>query len=118
PDNSIDIKVSVNVETNFKGMAFTEATTANYGHSCAWDFKEGDRFLFYAGLDKNNLSDFGTSFCHRTRRYSDNLVDLDFLNAVKKHEDTFWIWATIRSGYGDEGLKGVRAELIGHKEKI
>jgi hypothetical protein len=62
PDNPADVKVTVNVEKNFKGMTFREATTENFGHSCAWDFKEGQRFLFYAGLNRNNLFTFWNKF--------------------------------------------------------
>lgn len=118
PDNPADVKVTVSVENNFKGMMFREATTENYGHSCAWDFEEGEKFLFYAELNKNDRSQFGTHFCHRTQKYKDDLTDFEFLNAVKEGKETFWIWATIRSSLGDTGVNGVRAELVGSNGRV
>lgn len=117
-DNPVDIRVDISVEQNFKGMSFSMAQTANYGHSCAWTFKEGDRFLFYAGLNKANLADFGTNFCTRTRRYDDSSSDLEFLNAVRTGEKKYWVWATVTGGMSGTPIRGVRAEIIGIREKI
>jgi hypothetical protein len=112
--------VGVEINESFLGMSLKKARTYNYGHSCAFNFQPGLTFLFYAGLDKEKLGDFGTSFCTRTS--SDNQAsfsdDLKYLRAVKEGKSLFWIWGTISYWGYDEPLSGIRAEVIGATPKI
>lgn len=111
--------VSVRVDENFLGLNSSTAKTYNYGHSCAFDFTKGQTYLFYAGLNKDNPSEFGTSFCARTTRKGQDTFasDMEFLQAVKAGQSQFWIWGTISSIGYEMPLAGIRAELLGAKTK-
>ena len=104
-------EVVVSVEENFKGLDTKTAITGNFPNSCAYDFIEGDRFLFYANINGNDPFKFGTSFCTRTTHYDSRLVDLEFLDAVKAKESKYWVWVTARSN--GKPLAGLRAKVIG-----
>jgi len=118
PENPLDIKVNVSIEQNFKGMGTASGVTQNGMTSCSFNFKTGDKYLFYADLYKGDLYEFGTGYCHRTRPFSSSLSDLGFLDAVRNNQKTYWIWATISRGVSDTGIKGVRAEVIDTKTRI
>ena len=111
-------KVEVEVEENFRGMNYKKAFTHNHGTSCSWDFEKGDKILFYADLDKNDNSIFGTNFCTRTKVYDENLEDLEFFKSLRNPTPNYWVWGTITRGYGYNGsLEGVRAEIVGNGKK-
>jgi hypothetical protein len=110
--------VELSVDESFKGVTSPRIATFNYGHSCAFTFEAGESFLFYGGLDKTNRDEFGTSFCHRTTRLKDGLVDLEFLRAIKNDTPVYWAWGTISELGYDVPLEGIRAEVLGQGKKI
>lgn len=118
PIGTIDDKVEVKVDKNYHGMDFLTATTINAGHSCAFHFKEGEKFLFYAGVSKIDKRDFGVNFCTRTARYDENLIDFEFLNKLNSSEPAYWIWATVSNAGRYAGVAGVKAEVIGNKSVL
>lgn len=117
-ENFVNERVNVKVVENFKGTSRPLATTYNYNTSCSFRFVNDQKFLFYTGLDEKDQSQFGTSFCSRTRRFSDDLIDLEFLQAVKEKRSTFWIWVTVTGAFPGVPMSNVRAEIIGRKDKL
>lgn len=110
--------VEIAVDESFRGVTTPFVTTFNDRHSCAFTFKPGDSFLFYGGFNKDRPDEFGTSFCHRTQLYKENLVDLEFLRAVKDNRPVYWAWGTISEWYYSTPVKGIRAEVLGLPKKI
>jgi hypothetical protein len=106
------------LDESFRGVKGSLLSTFNYGHSCAHTFKVGESFLFYGGLDANQPKQCGTSLCHRTAPLKDDLVDFEFLRAVKDNHPVYWVWGTISEWGYDSPLKDIRAEVLGQGKKI
>jgi hypothetical protein len=116
-ENVADIdNVEIKVDANFKGMNFETAMTSEAEHSCAFHYTEGDKYLFWGRLGKDNS--FGTNLCTRTAKYDANSIDMEFLNAVSKSEPFYWIWATVRPDLGSTGIEGARAEVIDNGNRL
>lgn len=111
-------RVEVSVEESFKGMDFPIALTDNFPTSCSFSFEEDQRFLFYTSISKNRPDFFGAGLCTGTKLYSADLVDFEFLRAVKNGESNYWIWVTIPGGFNYDGVQGVKAEVIGKKGRL
>lgn len=115
-------KVEIAVEKNFKGMPFTTAFTYNFGHSCAWNFDEGENLLFYANVGKAEPNSFGTGLCTRTGVIRENFnfensLDFSFFKQLKSKTRNYWVWGTI-SQRADKPLAGFKAEVIDNKKKL
>lgn len=122
-ESSPQPKVEVEVEKNFKGMNSKTAFTYNYSNSCAWDFAKGEKFLFYANLDKENKTEFATGFCTRTQEFEDNLTDFNFLNSIKNPSPGYLIWGVITDydntqHYSRKPLKGIQAQILDNKKNL
>lgn len=111
-------KVEINVEQDFKGMNRKTAFTNNYRDSCSWDFKKDDKFLFYGNLDEKKPDNFGTGYCTRTAPFSENLLDFDFLRKIANEGPVYWVWGSIFSGWYDNPLAGINAQVYDDKKKL
>jgi hypothetical protein len=109
-------KAEITVDQNFKGMNTKTAYTYNYGTSCDFRFKPGDKFLFYGNLFEKEKDHFGTNFCTLTTRYDEKLIDLDFLNSLKSSIPNYWIWGNVMDGY--RPLSGVKAQIFDGTKKL
>lgn len=111
-ENQFEPKVEINVEKNYKGINSDLAITRNWASSCAWEFSEGEKFLFYGNKTKTGENHFTTGFCTRTSIYDEKLADFDFFEAVNSGSLNYWIWGTVRGVYlGSPAIEGVRAEV-------
>lgn len=110
-------KVEVEVNEPFRNMNFSIAQTDNWGSSCSHRFSSGEKYLFYGTFAKDEQSIFGAGLCSRTRLITRASKDLDFLRAVASGRSTFWIWGTITTSGRDTPIKGVRAQVLGAKNK-
>lgn len=115
-DENIIPKVVVEIEQNFKGMKGKTAYTYNYATSCHWSFDKNDKFLFYTDLDEKDKNYFFTSYCTRTQKFEDDLVDFEFLNSVKNSTPNYLIWG--QTSYDNQPLKEIQAQVFDDKKKL
>lgn len=111
-------RVEVSVEESFKGMDFPIALTDNFPTSCSFSFTEDQRFLFYTSISTSRPEYFGAGLCTGTKPFREDLGDFEFLRAVKNGESNYWIWVTIARGFDNDGVQGVKAEVIGKMGRL
>lgn len=104
-------KVKIKVVENIKGMPFDFANTWNHMTSCSFSYSKGEKFLFFAGVDKKDDTFFSAGLCSGTTRYSNELAELSFVRDLKLGRSPSMIWVTASTS-NDSPFEGLEAEVI------
>lgn len=113
-------EVEIEVERNYKGIngKTISSHSAHSDSACHRIFKKDAKYLFYGNIsnDGKKYSDMG--ICWRTQIYNNSSPDFDFLNLINASKPIYWVWGTFSTGWGENPLKGIKAEIFDGKKKI
>jgi protocatechuate 3,4-dioxygenase beta subunit len=104
----------VQVEKAFKGVRNAQVVFRSWGTSCDAEFKQGERWLFYARYNKENRS-WSIGACGRSTRIEGAAEDLLYLQGLPASAQKTHISGRLEH-YTDENIIGARVRIIGEKK--
>lgn len=110
-------KIRIAVNKNYKGITSEEVFTETGTTSCDFEgYKENQKLLIYGALYEKDKTFFSTSYCSRSTAFSEDLVDLEFLDSLNSSKPNYWVWGTFSRGYGGSPIQGIKAEVLDNKK--
>lgn len=105
----------VQVDEAFKGVNSPELTFHSYETSCDINYKEGQRFLFYASYIKKEKAWYVPA-CGRTSSLERAADDLLYLRALPGASEKTRISGSLWNRADNKPVTGVKVKLIGERD--
>ena len=104
----------VEVEESFKGASQPEFVFRGHGTSCDLEYKEGERWLFYAHYNKDDKT-WSVAACGRSALIDRAAGDLLYLRGLPASAQTTRIAGQLWTS-DSKPLAGVKVKVTGHRE--